>query len=159
MTRFKLPVVNRFWLKDVSHHHFWQCLYELKPLSYISHVQRLVQQAISVGIPNSKFPLEIHQFMNKTLIRSLLRIHPSNSTKVTTCPSEGLKLCTPLSQHPFTDCALLKLGEKRCPPYLWCCTVTLFDRCLSGDTAQLSWPLEITCTVYRYSYISIYLPN
>lgn len=112
----KLPVVNRFWLKDVSVHHFWQCPYELKPLSYILHVQRLVQQAISVKIPNSKFSLEIHQLMNKTLIRSLLRIHPSN--KVTTCPSEGMKLCTPLSQHPFTDRALLKLGEKRCPSSL-----------------------------------------
>lgn len=62
-----LSVLNIFWLKDVSHHHFWQCLSELKALSYISHVQRLAQKAISVGIPNSKFPLEIHQFIKKRL--------------------------------------------------------------------------------------------
>lgn len=109
----KLPALNRFWLKDVSCHHFWQYLYELKPLSCISHVQRLVQQAISVRIPSSKFLLEIHQFTNKTLIRSLLRIHPFNSTKVTTCPSEGMKLCTPISQFHLQGCALLKLGLKK----------------------------------------------
>lgn len=92
----KLPALNRFWLKDMSRHHFWQYLCELKPLSCISHMQRLVQQAFSVQIPNSKFPLEIHRLMNKTLIRSLLRIHPFNSTKATTCPlrewsCEGMK--------------------------------------------------------------------
>lgn len=136
--------INRFWLKDVSYHHFWQCPYELQRFSYISHVQRLVQQAISVRIPNSKFPLEIHQFMNETLIRSLLRIHPSNSTKVTICPSEGTKLCTPLSHYPFTGpCFAETWWEEVFAPQVWpylCCrTVTLFDRSLPGDTPQLSW--------------------
>lgn len=152
----------------MSHQHFWQCLYDLKPLC-ISHVQRLVQQAISVRFPNSKSPLEIHQFMNKTLIRSLLRSLPFNSTKVATCPSEGMKLCTSLPQCPFTRLCFAETGEKKCPPLrydpisavvvvaLW---HYLLDACLETqhNPANLGFTV-ITCTSYRYSYISIYLPN
>lgn len=168
MTLFnKLPALNRFWLKDVSHHHFWQCLYELKPL-YISQVQRLVQQAISVWISNSKFPWEIHQFTNKTLIRSLIEFILS------TVPEQQLAhlrecSCAPhLPNNHLQDCALLKLGEKKCSPLrydhisavavaLWC---YLIDACLGTQHNSANVGLTVTtCTSYRYSYISMYLPN
>lgn len=148
-----LSVLNIFWLKDVSHHHFWQCLSELKALSYISHVQRLVQKAISVGIPNSKFSLEIHRFFKKWRWGLYLEF------STLTLPKQPLARLSKWScAHYFhnihlRDHTLLKLWAKEVTitQIRWhfcccCCTVTLFDRHLPEDIAQINW-----CRTYTHS--------
>lgn len=104
-----LSVLNIFWLKHVSHHYFWQSLPELKALSDISHVQRLAQKAISVGIPNSKFPLEIHWFIKKWQLGLYLEFSPL------TLPNQLLARLSERSRARYfhnihlQDCVLLKL--------------------------------------------------
>lgn len=143
------------------------CLWAEAFVLYFTCVQRLVNRQFQYESQTQSF-LEIHQFMNKTLIRFLLRIHPFNSTKATTCPSEGMKLCTHFPNTHLQDWALLKLGESKCLPlrydHISAVAVALWhyliDACLGTQYNSANvWLTVTTWTSYRYSYISIYLPN
>lgn len=164
-----LPVLDIFWLKDVSHHHFWYCLSELKALSYISHVQRLAQKAISVGILNSRFPLKIHRFINKQLLGLYLEFSPPTLSKQPLARLSGWSSADCFHNIHLHDRALLKLWVKRGRPplrynhlsavVLWCYLRGVCPRTSHKSTDVGPIPTVTTCTSHRYSNISIFLPS
>lgn len=92
---------------------FWYHLSELKALSYISHVQRLAQKAISVGILNSKFTLEIHRFIKKQPLGLYLEFSPLTLPKQLLAWLSGWNSADCFHSIHLHDHALLKLWVKR----------------------------------------------